>query len=299
MKSALKTYGPSLLAAIGLSTAFPTWSLYPLAWVALAPLVFQCSSMPPAKAARRFLLVGWITHAILLRWVLVHVFWVGGWAVVGIVFLALYYALFWGALGFVWRWLGDRLPKVPSALLLAILWAGLEQVQTLPQVTPGCVGCLAYSQGPNLPLLQLTSIGGVALLAFIIVLANASLAFAFLDKARRVYYAAAFVLLIAIPHGIGALMIDDAEYKDDAFVVGILQSNFPIEMKHDREYWDEMVKTAAEKSARLDEKVSLDLMVWPEALIMDSALSPSIRKSVRDFTMLAKLLFGFLLMRLG
>lgn len=277
----IKTYGPTALSAALLCMAFPSWSFFPLAWIALAPLLWKTSSLPPLQAAKHFLLFGWLTHAFLLRWVLIHVFWVGGWAMLGNVLLALYYGLFWAVLGFLWRWIGIRLPKVPAALLIAVLWAGLEQFQTIPVVTYGCVGSLAYSQGPDLAFLQLTAFGGTALIAFIIVLCNASLAMAIASNSFHAYTS---ILVLAAAHGIGAAMIGTTEYSDDPLTVGIFQSNFPIEMKHDPEYREAMVETAAERSLVLDAHEPVDLMIWPEALIMSSSYSPRVQEIVSGFT---------------
>ena len=280
----IKTYGPAACSAALLCMAFPSWSFYPLAWIALIPLLWKTSSLPPAQAAKHFLLFGWLTHAFLLRWVLIHVFWVGGWAMLGNVLLALYYGLFWGVLGFSWRWIGTRLPKLPAALLIAVLWAGLEQIQTIPIVTYGCVGSLAYSQGPDLALLQLTALGGTALVAFVIVLSNAGIAMAIANKSYRLPHVLASALVLGAAHGIGAAMIGTTEYSDDPLTVGIFQSNFSIEMKHDPEYREEMIEIAAERSLVLDAHESIDLMLWPEALIMNSSYSPTVQEIISGFT---------------
>ena len=75
--------GPPVTAAVLLSVAFPTWDVFPLAWVALVPLILQTQRAGARKAAGAFFLAGSVMSALVLRWLLVQVYWAGGWAVAG------------------------------------------------------------------------------------------------------------------------------------------------------------------------------------------------------------------------
>ena len=87
-----------------------------------------------------------------------------------------------------------------------------------------------------------------------------------------------------VSHGVGYALLDEADYGDEPFHVGILQANFPLEMKWDWEYAAEMVRNAAEKSSLLAAHKPVDLFVWPEALVMDDIETPSILGPIEALT---------------
>lgn len=282
MKAFLRTYGMTLAAGVVLALSFPTFDLYPLAWLALIPLFYRACTHSPGDSAKHFFLAGWVFYSILWQWILTNLFWAGGWAIVGQQALCLIMAAYWALFGMGWCWMFRRLPRAMAPLTAAVLWAAFEQLEgTL--FTGFGAGSIAYSQGNDLPLLQWSAIGGASLVSAIVVYVNATLALALATPSRRILNLAVAVAVIAAAHTVGYVLLDAPDYASKPLKVGIFQSNFPIEMKYDPEYTESMVANAAEKSVVLAKREEIDLMVWPEALIMDPIDMPAISQAVASF----------------
>lgn len=159
---------------------------------------------------------------------------------------------------------------------LAVLWASMEYLQGVLFTGFGW-SSLAYSQGPNLWISQWASVGGHTLISAIIVFTNTLVALAVMERKDRFKRAAVTGILVVILHGVGYLFMDDPDYETYPMTAGVMQSDFPLEMKWDREYTEEMISTTAFKSAVLAQREPVDLFVWPEALVMDTVKKPSIQ----------------------
>lgn len=278
MKAFFHKSGPALLSGLLLALAFPAWGAYPLAWVALVPLFSRVHGLNPRQAFAHFFLAGLMFYLLLLQWLLANVYWAGGWAVIGYTALSAALALYWGVLGLVYKWSAGRFPWIPGPLLLALLWAAMEVWQARLFTGFGW-GAIGYSQGPDLPLVQWAAAGGVSLVSGIVVAANVLFAQAWRGS-RRVSYAAGGIALVLAAHGIGWAMLGEPDYGDDPYVAGMVQADFPLEMKWDSEYTVEMVRNAAHKSRLLADREPVDLFVWPESLIMTDIRTPQIEDLV-------------------
>ncbi len=202
--------------------------------------------------------------------------WGGGWAVVGYVLLCLVLSLYWWLTGFCWHWIHRRNPAVGSAMGLAVLWASMEYLQGILFTGFGW-SSLAYSQGGNLWISQWAAVGGHTLLTAIIVFTNTLIALSIAESKDRFKRMAVTGLLIVLLHGVGYLFMDEPDYDTYPLTVGVMQSDFSLEMKWDRDYTEEMVSSMAHKSAVLDQRHPVDLFVWPEALVTDSVAKPGIQ----------------------
>lgn len=267
MKDLLRRYGAALVTGVLLATSFPVFHLYPLAWLALVPLLVRTRNCTPRSAAVHFFAAGYVFHTILLQWFITDIMWAGGWAIIGQQFLCLVLALYWALTGGLWIWLRARTPAIVSVLGLAVLWVAMEQLMATLFTGFGW-SSLAYSQGKDLPLIQWAALGGAPFVSLFLVLTNALLAEAFASKKGRFLSLSAIVLVAGFAHGIGYLLLDEPEYGDEPFRVGIFQSNFGQQMKWDGEYTSEMVRSAARQSVALAKVEAIDLMVWPEALVV-------------------------------
>lgn len=269
MKSMLLRVGPVAVGAALLAFSFPLFHWWPLAWVALAPLFVRAgAAASPRAAAAWFFFAGWLFHTLLLQWLLANVMWAGGWAVWGYQLLCVALAIFWIPLGYAWRWAGTRIAPEFGALLLAALWGVMEWAHA-NLLTGFGWSALGYSQGPDLYFAQLAAFGGVSLLSALLVLVNALLALAWAASQRRLLRIGIAAGIVALAHLLGASQLHPSQPRDDQFRVGITQSNFPIEMKYDRDYTVDMVKRSVDLGIALETEESINLMVWPEALIME------------------------------
>lgn len=267
MRPSLKSCGIPLLCGILLALSFPTWRLYPFAWIALAPLFYQTARTKPLEGAKRFFVAGWAFHTVLFQWLITNIYWAGGWAVWGYQFLCLFMALYWALFGLLWTWMHRRMPGLPGALAAAVLWAAMEYLQATLLTGFGW-SSLAYSQGKDLMLLQWAALGGATLVSAILVFFNALVGLLFAERSWRLVRLVGALGVLVVAHGVGALLIQDADYGAMPLKAGIVQSDFPLEMKWDPEYCEEMVRNAAQKSRALAKYEQVDLFVWPEALVV-------------------------------
>lgn len=269
-----------MLTGVMLALAFPAIGLYPLAWVALVPLLWRTRTTSPRETACHFVLAGFVFHVIVLQWLLSHFYWVGGAAFLGHQLLCLYLALHWGVMGWLWAWLKTRRARAGSPLVLAILWPAMEYAQATLFTGFGW-SALAYSQGSDLLVLQWASLGGTGLLATLIVAVNALLAEVLRGPRRSVPAAGAAVLLLAAHVG-GMIMLGRPDYESKPLKVAIFQANFPQEMKLDPEFALEMAERAAEKSRHLARHEQMDLLVWPESLLTEPLSTPGLVEMLQD-----------------
>jgi apolipoprotein N-acyltransferase len=178
-------------------------------------------------------------------------------------------AFFWGLLGALRAWMRPRLPRSLHPVLLALLWAAMEYIQAHLFTGFGW-SSLGYSQGKDLALLQLASLGGTTLISFVLVLVNALVAEAIVSRSsRRVMKAVVAAAIVLVAHAAGYTLLGTPDFASRPLKVGVLQANFPQEMKADPEYALDMVLRASEKSRILASHKPVDLFVWPESLIME------------------------------
>jgi len=281
MNHLFKHYSWPTLSAVLLFLSFPSNNLYPLAWVALIPLIIQSIRVSPIQSGWYFFFAGWVFHSLLLQWLLSNIMWGGGWAVLGYQLLCIYLAAYWGLLGMAWNWIYTRNPVIGSALGMAVLWAAMEFLQGKLFTGFGW-SSLGYSQSLNLPIVQWASVGGHTLISSILVFTNTVAALMLAQSKDRFKRLAVLLIIPGALFGTGYLFVQEADYDTEPFTALVVQPNFPLEMKWDPEYRVEMVRNTAEKTKRYNDGQITDLVVWPEALIMGSIDHPKTRGYIND-----------------
>lgn len=276
MRTFLRTNAVALVSGALLAFSFPKLALFPLAWVALTALFYQAQSMRPWQGAQRYFVAGFVFHLMLLHWLMSNVYWAGSWAFWGYVAVCVYLALWWAAGGALWCWMRRKGAWGGGAVGLALVWVAIEYAQARALTGFGW-SAVGYSQGRNLLFLQLASVGGVGLISFLVVLFNALLALALAEKGRlRLVRAGAAVLVLAAGHAAGYALLGEPDFQSKPLTVGLIQPDFPLEMKWDPEFTVEMVRNTAEKSRTVAKETPVNFIVWPEAVIMDSIEKPDI-----------------------
>ncbi|GMU93627.1 MAG: apolipoprotein N-acyltransferase [Candidatus Hydrogenedentota bacterium] len=280
----MRTYGPAAGCGAALALCFPTWHLFPLAWVALVPFILRNRMAAPGESARQFFVSGLAFYVVLLQWLMSNVYWAGGWAFWGYLGLSALLAFFWAVVGWIWSRVRRLFaPTQLGPVVLAVLWGGMEHLQSFAFSGFGW-GALGYSQAADLAFAQWASVGGVPLLSAFLVLSNAWLAEAWAEKRVRIIGVTGVAALALVTHVTGALLLGEPDYASRPFRVALVQSNFPLEMKWDPEYVVEMVRNTAEKSKSLAAGNRVDLIVWPESLIMEDIETPAILEEVSALT---------------
>lgn len=281
MKSFLYKILPALLAGILLSWAFPRFHFHWLAWVALAPLFGTAARSKPLVAAGLFFLSGHIFYSLLLQWLVANIFWAGGWAIIGQQLLCAALSLYWAVLGYLWAWAYSKSPRYAGAFCLAALWTCMEILQARLFTGFGW-GALGYTQGGNLLVAQLASIGGVSFVSFILVLVSALLALSVANPENRVKRFIMMVTIIITAHACGYILLGNSDYNSKPLNVGIIQPNFSQEMKWDPSYEIDMVQRTSQLSRALASRNTLDLLVWPEALVVSNYSNPTVMEILKN-----------------
>ncbi len=277
----LPRYRPAL-AGVLLACSFPSPGFHALGWFALAPLFLHCASSRPRQGALSFLAAGCVFHGLLLQWLLGNLHWAGGWAIWGYALICLALSLYWAVFGALWCALRPHLPPWLLAPATVALWCAMEVLQNILLTGFGW-GALGYAQASNPWVLQLGAIGGVTLVSAAVVAVNALAAQALADRGRRAGLLCAAAVVLIGAHGVGALLVEEADFDSDPLSVGLLQSAFSQGTKWDDAFGTAMVEESVDRSLELAGDVPLDLMAWPEGAVMDDPLDPEIAPLITGF----------------
>jgi apolipoprotein N-acyltransferase len=243
----------AVASALLLLLAFPDFDLWPLAWVALAPLLYAVASRPRAPQA---FLTGWLAGSVFFyascHWLtfpmiryaeipspVAHALLLPA-AAAGGFFFGLFAA---GLARACARW-GSR------ALLLAPpLWAACEWARL------GVIGqlwnALGYSQAFRPALIQAARFGGVYAVGFLVVCVNAALAYALLRRdARGLVASLASLACVALAVS-GARLTDAPSTRGEtaAAVVVALQPNVVPDFDRSAAEYDALASRHFELSA--------------------------------------------------
>jgi apolipoprotein N-acyltransferase len=263
--------GLAVLSGVMLALSFPKFHLAPLAFVALAPLLVAGEGLPAIQGAYLGILAGAVCSLMSLPW-LVHTMGTYGGlpfllSVLVLVVLSLYLSLYVGAfvVGVTRLSSGKGLRYVAGA---GALWVALEYARTF-LLTGFPWNLLGYTQYRNLPLIQIASFTGVYGISFLLALANAVLALAYLRFRRgegRIFLPVIGVGVIIV--GVvqfGKTHLASGEAGGGEVRVLIAQGNIEQGIKWDRQFVGRTLTTYRRLSRRAGE--ALDLIVWPETAV--------------------------------
>ena len=268
--------------------------LWPLAWVALVPLLLAVRGVRPAAAARLGLLAGMVHYVSLLYWIIIVLgkygnlpLWI---SIPALLLLALYMsaymALFCAIINLAWK-----RQEVLVVWLGPLLWVGLDHVRSF--LFSGFPWQdLAYSQYKALLLIQIADLTGHSGITFLIVLVNAVTAFLFIlwradrsaDAAgmqqgftlrlrRAWFYAilpAIFIVVTVMAYNVFRYrQVSDLIANSTKMKMAVVQGNIEQDQK-----WSPSMRLAtidiythlsAQAIAR--ENVPPALMIWPETAL--------------------------------
>jgi apolipoprotein N-acyltransferase len=228
--------GAALVSAVLLVISFPDFDLWPLAWIALVPVLLVIVRKP--KPVSSFLL-GWIFGTVFFYcscyWLTYSIIHTGGISPVIAFVLLVPGALLLGAFpaGFtlflaqvIKRW-GPL-----GVLITPVSWVTLEWGRL--EITGQLWNALGYSQAYHPGLIQAARFGGVYAVSFLLVWTNAALAYLLMVRTKRAVFisianfiAIAFVgFLFAVPSlkDTSAIVLT----KPDLAVIAV-QPNVPVE----------------------------------------------------------------------
>lgn len=261
--------GWALLSAGLLALAFPTADLWPLAFVALVPLLVATAAARPTRALAVGALAGTTFAAANLWWLTVAMAEFGGIArptsAVLLLLLATYVGVYAGVFTAGWA-LSGRLPPVARLLFAAALWTALEYLRTY-LLTGFPWGFLAYTQYRNIPLIQVAAWTGMYGVSFLVALANVALCLLILH--RRAWTTAARVGLVglgALGAALGLPRLAHRPAEGPALRVAIVQGNIPQDVKWSPAWRLRTIQTY-ERLTLEAARTAPALIVWPETAL--------------------------------
>jgi apolipoprotein N-acyltransferase len=253
----------AVIAGVALVLSFAPFNVWPLTWIALAPLLVAYSGSNLRASLILTLITGVVFFGELMYWI--GIFGKLPWILLALdqtLFILVFCAFAHRLMNI--RAYGLRLTLIPAC------WVSLEWIRSLSPF--GFTwGDLAQSQVHCLPLIQICSFTGPWGLAFLIVMVNVAIAEAFTNAQRRNRLRptaiAAAVCLATFAYGWHAMSSPGPAGKKVS--VAIIQGNIEQELRPG-ETWDEhkmktiadyMILTAGALKSRPD------LIVWPETAI--------------------------------
>jgi apolipoprotein N-acyltransferase len=268
--------------------AFPPGA-WPLAFVALAPLVAAVHGRSGAAGFALGWLAGSVAAGVCVTWWLVEsarsFFGAGPLAALAIgvaatqVFGALPIALF--------GWMAARLSRLPHAgarvVAIAAAWVATELARTM-LLTGNPWNLLGHALYTAPLFIQVADFGGVPAVSFVVAATSAALAEACVAPARRDRLVAALtgVLILAADAGYGACRLATVGDRGAHLRVALVQANLPTAWRNDPTRVDAGLRIHADLT-RIALAERPDLIVWPEnAVGVLVASNERIRATIAD-----------------
>jgi apolipoprotein N-acyltransferase len=276
--SRLHPYLPALLSGLLLFLAAPgLFGLGPLAWFALAPLLWSCRNGSPRQAFKLGLASGLLYNLLLLYWIIIVLSTYGQlpWyvATLALLLLALYMGLYLALFAAGFSWLAPRLSPLWTA---PVLWVALDFIRAR-LFTGFPWQDLAYSQYQTSLLIQSADLFGHAGITFLIVLANLLVVTLAARGARRgllrpaspAAIAAAVVLLFA-SIGYGGVRLQQLPgtiQQAESWPVTLVQGNISQDQKWTPGFQNRTAEIYLGLSGEAQAQRPAKLLIWPETAL--------------------------------
>lgn len=242
----------AVLAGGLLAQAHGLQPFWPLAWLAVAPLV--AASLGATRSVA--FLCGAIAGALSMALMGAYLLELGGPAPVAIITLAK--ALIWGGGALLVREAGAKLPVAVAVFALPAFLAGLDTLMAAGS-PHGSAGSLAYSQMDFLPAIQVAAFGGAPLIVFVVTLFGSAIGF--LVAKRNLLAAIAPALMVAAALGFGYFRLSGAPEGESRSVAMIVADQFEGVPQHWQSVW-EAYAPQIERAADADFRI----VVLPEKI---------------------------------
>ena len=273
----------ALLSCALYAASFPPLGLFPLAWIALVPLLLTLRQVSPRRGAALGLLWGVGSGAVLASWLPATIagFFEAGWLLAfgaaALVFL--YCALPYAAFGAWLAWTTGRRGAGPLAVAAA--WAACELFRVHGVVeTPWAL--IAFTQAPWLTIVQSADLFGAIGLGMLIVAVNASLA-GLLVRAPRAFRSACLTAcLFVLVWGYGGFRLGQDFGVGEPLRVAVVQGGIESELRLDAARSEQNLEHYLELT-REAKRGEPTLVLWPElALQFPFAARPELWQRIAE-----------------
>lgn len=237
-----------------------------LAWIALVPWWLAVRGAAPREAFLRTWLFATLFFLGTLFWLVTAMHGFGDVPLPISLVLLLGLCLFLGSMHAGAAFLSARTHS--PAVVIPFAWAGAEWVRSIA-LTGFPWANLGYTQWRFPLLLQIADLGGVHLIAALIVLVNVAIAewITVRRRARPLAIAAAAALALTFLYGVPrARAVDRDRAGRDTVHIALLQGDVTQDRKNDPAH-DDAVRALYAGMQRDAELIGPDLVVWPEAAI--------------------------------
>ncbi|MFW6180701.1 MAG: hypothetical protein ACOC8N_03045, partial [Spirochaetota bacterium] len=274
--------GLAVLSALLLVPAFPVFDLNLLAFIALVPILYVTYNTGLKKTLGYAVVFSFLFFSLLLFWMNAYL------AVVGVAFVTVAYGIYF-VLALLCINLASRAFPAWRALLTPFIWVAFDFIRSFGFLGM-TFGSMGYTQHSFLRFIQIADIGGEQLVAFIIILFNASLAdlLARLAEVRRRGFdislrgigvsrlgaLGASMLLIAFSLVYGSVRFAEPLPERPRVKLALVQALSSPRTEWDEEKWGTLKRlTDLTRQAYLQDP-DIDLVVWTETAIR-TALRPN------------------------
>ncbi|HAR94696.1 MAG TPA: apolipoprotein N-acyltransferase, partial [Deltaproteobacteria bacterium] len=224
-----------VLSGLFLVLCQPPVSLFPLAFVALTPLLVDIYGRNLRQSFLRGFVTGLVAFTGLVYWVVVSMNTYGGLSpTLSLLVLALlvsYLALYVGF--FAWSVTYFQSKGLESYLTAPLIWVALEYGRGF-LLSGFPWSFLAHSQQQFLPLIQIASVTGTYFVSYLLVAVSAIASFVIRRRTVPWPFFAATTLLVVISIAFGINRLQVSEKGD--LRTAIIQGNMPQDVKWDADF---------------------------------------------------------------
>ncbi len=268
----------AIISGLLLIPGFPPFDLYPVAWIAIVPLLFSLRG----KNVRTSFLLGTLTGFVFflgtIYWVFNSIYYYGNIpAAAGLLLmlaLCLYLGLYLGVFSAVFSSLSKK-SGFPAVITVPVLWVTLEFLRTYA-LTGFPWSILGYSQYRFLSLIQVSDITGVYGISFIVASFNGLVheVLSLPGRSRTTPLFSRwtiplniliFVVMISIVLTYGLWKINTADSGKE-IRVSVIQGNIEQGKKWDKNFQREVIDTYKDLSVSALADVP-EIIVWPESAL--------------------------------
>ncbi|MCL5021794.1 MAG: apolipoprotein N-acyltransferase [Nitrospirae bacterium] len=274
----LRTYWPAVLSGLLLVLCFPTFSLWPLAWVAFVPLLLSLWDKRPREAFFSGLVTGVFYFFGTLYWIYHSMNHYGSVPLVlsfaAVLLLSLYLSLYPGLFALLFS-MKIRSSRMPALVLAPVFWVTLEFARSYA-LTGFPWSSIGYSQYPFLHGIQFADVTGIYGVSFLVLAVNGAIADLFIIQRRReqmplfslsqtlIGYSVFFVSLVMVfSYGYWRL---HQERPGNSVKVSIVQGNIEQDKKWEPRYQDEVIADYKELTMKAVASAP-SLVIWPETAL--------------------------------
>lgn len=261
----------ALCSALLLILAFPNFEVWPFAWIALVPLLFVASRSHTWPT----FFAGWIFGIVFFYctcyWLTYSMINFGGFPA-GLAYAALIPGAF--VIGIFPAFFAYILAKairrwgIHAVFLAPILWAAFEWARL--QSTGQLWNAIGYSQAYHPQLIWTARFGGVYAVGFMILLVNAVIAYAIIQRTRRSFLVALATLIVVSTLGVygNSGTNRPTATAAEAYVVAV-QPNVPMTLVKSvaemRQLADHHFTVSEQALNTLSQDGKTRLVIWPES----------------------------------